>query len=479
MKKNKFVFTFLVLGLLITPFITKAYSFQKDLNVGSKGTDVTELQKYLVSNGYLDSRNVTGTFGRLTLGAVKKLQVANKFPSTSGAFGPKTRALLNNLSKTKNKNTFTSVTYGYSISYSGIDAKYVYIVNDGKNINLFPDQSNIDDLEISDSPYSIPSYMTPSGTATFGINQFQKFKGDAGSRHTYYLKTGLKNNKSIMISVENDSDIPNYFDLASLKFISNEVTQNCSTWSVLNGIKYPSCWKASSIMGGSYGTASSVVGTLLKPSDNNSENITIGGLQYGCENVNVSGGVNPTTKAYCVQSENGSPWIGKYITTANQGTIYGIPMVTTSVDSQVLNVFDQIVQYNSETSTEIFNNQPGAIKSTTDQGNNQWTLAIDLLSSNPEWLPGVNEKYLNQNTKIRNLIVTKDTKTYNCGIDSKPSVLQNVANYITSIQKYIAQAKLDSKNRVGGSVELMTDWRTLNFNVNGNNITAIYDICLP
>ena len=99
MIKFKYVFLFLVLGLLTGPFITKAYTFQKDLNIGSKGTDVTELQKYLVLNGYLDSKYITGTFGKLTLTAVQKLQKNSKFVSTSGAFGPKTRVLLNNLQK--------------------------------------------------------------------------------------------------------------------------------------------------------------------------------------------------------------------------------------------------------------------------------------------------------------------------------------------------------------------------------------------
>ncbi len=131
-------------------------------------------------------------------------------------------------------------------------------------------------------------------------------------------------------------------------------------------------------------------------------------------------------------------------------------------------------------SSEIFNKQPGAIKSITAKGNNQWTLAVDLLSINHKWVPGDDSgPYVNQNTKIRNLLVTKDTKTYNCGADQKPDVLQNAVNYITNVQKNITQAKSDIKGRIGGPVELMTDWRTLNFDINGTNITAIYDICLP
>jgi len=93
MKKYKFVFVFLVLGLLISPLITKAYVFQSNLNIGSKGTDVMELQNILIQKGLIVGK-ADGVFGNQTLLGVQKLQIANGFTSTSGAFGPKTRALL-------------------------------------------------------------------------------------------------------------------------------------------------------------------------------------------------------------------------------------------------------------------------------------------------------------------------------------------------------------------------------------------------
>lgn len=112
---------------------------------------------------------------------------------------------------------FESKTFGYLIGYSGINSKYAHIENDGKGIRLFPNQSNIDTLEIVDSSYVMPSYTQPAGEITFGTNQYKKFKDSITPRHTYYLKSGLENNKSILISIENDSDNPNYFDLSSLK----------------------------------------------------------------------------------------------------------------------------------------------------------------------------------------------------------------------------------------------------------------------
>jgi len=107
------------------------------------------------------------------------------------------------------------------------------------------------------------------------------------------------------------------------------------------------------------------------------------------------------------------------------------------------------------------------------------------LTSNPDWLPGVNDRYLNQNTKIRNLNVTSSIKTYGCvsGPDGGGPNLSTVPNtntlkYISDVEKNIAEAKSTLHYRIGGQ-EVMTDWETLNFDINGSNITAIYNICLP
>jgi hypothetical protein len=117
---------------------------------------------------------------------------------------------------------------------------------------------------------------------------------------------------------------------------------------------------------------------------------------------------------------------------------------------------------NEESVVEVFNNQPGAIKSITTKGDNQWVLAVDLLTKNPNWIPGVDntgEFFINQNTKIRNLNVTKDTKAYICGVDSEPNVLQDIVIFISNIQE--------------------VSYKTAYFDINGTNITAIYQQCLP
>jgi hypothetical protein len=85
-------------GITVTPpagrvLGVSTYEFTRNLAIGSKGQDVTELQKRLNELGYY-SGPITGFFGPLTAEAVKKFQVANGLEAV-GNVGPKTRAALN------------------------------------------------------------------------------------------------------------------------------------------------------------------------------------------------------------------------------------------------------------------------------------------------------------------------------------------------------------------------------------------------
>lgn len=68
---------------------------KKDLQIGSKGVDVTGLQTWLVAKGYLTMPKgvAYGYFGGLTKAALQKYQKANGVSAT-GYFGPKTRATI-------------------------------------------------------------------------------------------------------------------------------------------------------------------------------------------------------------------------------------------------------------------------------------------------------------------------------------------------------------------------------------------------
>ncbi len=84
------------------PTETTNYRFLNNLSYGSEGNDVTELQKFLVSQGFLTSDNITGAFRGETQKALQAFQKANGIvtsgtPQTTGFgnFGPTTRAKVN------------------------------------------------------------------------------------------------------------------------------------------------------------------------------------------------------------------------------------------------------------------------------------------------------------------------------------------------------------------------------------------------
>ncbi len=71
------------------------FRFTNMLHVGSRGDDVTELQKRLTEEGVY-SGPITGYFGSLTFAAVKAYQAKNGIQAI-GIVGPKTLASLNNI----------------------------------------------------------------------------------------------------------------------------------------------------------------------------------------------------------------------------------------------------------------------------------------------------------------------------------------------------------------------------------------------
>ena len=70
---------------------TAGYTFSKDLTVGSRGTDVTNLQNVVGISP------ATGYFGALTKAAVIKFQAAHSITPAAGYVGAKTRAFLNTM----------------------------------------------------------------------------------------------------------------------------------------------------------------------------------------------------------------------------------------------------------------------------------------------------------------------------------------------------------------------------------------------
>jgi hypothetical protein len=89
---------------LSTTPISQTYSFTRNLSRGSEGTDVIELQKFLVTQNYLTTDNVTGYFGPVTEKALQNFQKVNNIissgtPATTGFgnFGALTRNKINTI----------------------------------------------------------------------------------------------------------------------------------------------------------------------------------------------------------------------------------------------------------------------------------------------------------------------------------------------------------------------------------------------
>jgi hypothetical protein len=90
--------------------VSSAYTFAKDLTIGSRGADVTALQNFLISNGYTIAAGATGYFGSQSKVALAKFQAANSITPAAGYFGPKTRAVVNSTSSTSASATSTSAS---------------------------------------------------------------------------------------------------------------------------------------------------------------------------------------------------------------------------------------------------------------------------------------------------------------------------------------------------------------------------------
>lgn len=76
-----------------------AFMFSRDLEMGMRGTDVLELQKFLNTNGFFIAEtgdgspgNETQYFGSLTRAALAKYQTSKGIAPAAGYLGPKTRA---------------------------------------------------------------------------------------------------------------------------------------------------------------------------------------------------------------------------------------------------------------------------------------------------------------------------------------------------------------------------------------------------
>jgi len=102
-------------------------TFNNDLTIGSTGSDVMALQKFLnmsastmiASSGAGSPGMETSTFGPLTQAAVIKFQTQNNIAPAAGYVGPLTRAKLNSLCTSSTTTTTTTTTGGTTTTTTG------------------------------------------------------------------------------------------------------------------------------------------------------------------------------------------------------------------------------------------------------------------------------------------------------------------------------------------------------------------------
>src|SRR3989344_2447047 len=70
-------------------------TFTSDLTIGSRGTDVTALQNWLISKGFSIPAGATGYFGTQTKAAVAAWQASANIAPAVGYFGPISRGVVN------------------------------------------------------------------------------------------------------------------------------------------------------------------------------------------------------------------------------------------------------------------------------------------------------------------------------------------------------------------------------------------------
>ncbi len=97
---------------------TMTASFSRSLTMGSKGSDVTALQNWLISKGYTIPAGATGYFGAQTRTALAAYQAANGISPAAGYFGPITMKAVNAGGSTTTTTTTTTTGCAAGAAFS-------------------------------------------------------------------------------------------------------------------------------------------------------------------------------------------------------------------------------------------------------------------------------------------------------------------------------------------------------------------------
>ena len=101
----------------------------------------------------------------------------------------------------------------------------------------------------------------------------------------------------------------------------------------------------------------------------------------------------------------------------------------------------EIVSPQEEPKNEERNYAPAEIKNVFQKDSTTY-LTLDMLTINKDFKPGATDFFINQNPKIRDISINKNTKAYDCGAGpdkniTTPDVSVPVATVISSIQQQL------------------------------------------
>lgn len=193
----------IILGFIIIPSLSFA-SIDKNLSYGSRGSQVTELQEFLIDKGFLQG-TATGNFYSLTLKAVKAFQTANNLPST-GYVGNLTRTEINNELSVE---TASSTTQQISeTSTTTINQASVVVQSQQKNI--VSNSSTLTSGMIDFSSFQkIRDYQYSANPSAY-LNQNVAFVSSVynfipGSTNYISLLNPMNNNSQIMVEIDDNT----------------------------------------------------------------------------------------------------------------------------------------------------------------------------------------------------------------------------------------------------------------------------------
>ena len=204
--------------IVIAILFVSAFGAQKafaaitnQLDFGSTGAQVTELQKYLSLNSTIyPSGLVTGYFGPLTQAAVQRFQAANGIvsagtPETTGfgRVGPQTMLKINLLTGTDggiNVSDSAPVINNVHVQYSSTNATFSWSTNELSQGQLFYDLSPLKTDEATgpgQAPYVSGAYSYDAGNTLNHTITIQNLKPNSTY---YYLLRSVDNMKNMSMT---------------------------------------------------------------------------------------------------------------------------------------------------------------------------------------------------------------------------------------------------------------------------------------